>query len=1124
MLAALCRNSFASRVRHRGEDYFRKGRVRLHEVSEGRASAVVSGSREYAVSLGLDPQSDDDAPTVIVSCECPYFADTRVACKHLWATILAVESKKLAQFLGGMRLRGALDLDSFENDGPDNEDADAPDREDMLDEEDEFGDVSFLRPPAGWSRSKPVEPWKQALRQLKQQHHAAPRYANDAWTQQEELLYAIAPPVYGRDDGIVVQVQSRRPRKAGGWCKPRLRPVSEHQAQLLSDPQDRYILALLTSQRSGYDYYSSYSRAESQFTLGPAMQEILLPLLCRTGRFCMVEGTPLAWDEGRPWELSIEVAAPAPHYTIKGVLTRGAQKRKVEEALRLVHTGWVIWPDSISRLKATAKQWVQFLGGPAVAVPQKHGQQLVEELSSLPQLPPLVLPPQLQYEPVNVTPKPCLKIRGKQAFSDNYVTAELGFDYVGVYVSSKDESGAICQKKTRRLIRRDPEAEAKAMARLTQAGFTVDYSRELCLPLNKLPAVVADLLREDWRVEAEGALYRRPTSHSASVSSGIDWFDLHGEVNYDGVTISLPAMLEALRKNEPFVRLGDGSFGMLPEEWLQKFGMMARLGEAKGDAIRFKPSQAMFLDSLLAAQPEVNCDATFSALRKQIATFTSVQPGDAPDTFIGTLRQYQREGLGWMTFLRSSRLGGFLADDMGLGKTIQVLAMLEALRLESGRGLGVPAVGDAGILPASKSQVRGQDARVTRPRPTLVVAPRSLIFNWMNEAASFTPQLRVLDYTGLDRDRHDTKAMAAHDLVLTTYGTLRQDIQKLKDVGFHYAILDEAQAIKNASTASAKAVRLLKAEHRLCLSGTPIENHLGELWSQFEFLNPGMLGRTNVFNGGSDGRNLDDGSKAMLSRALRPFILRRTKSQVAKDLPSRTEMTLQCQLDPQQRKIYNDLRDYYRQSLLTRVSDQGMNKSKIQVLEALLRLRQAACHPGLIDKAYADVPSAKLDTLMAQLSEVTQEGHKALVFSQFTSFLALVRKQLEATGVVYEYLDGKTRDREARVQRFQSDENCGVFLISLKDGGLGLNLTAAEYVFLLDPWWNPAVEAQAIDRAHRIGQQRQVFAYRLIASDTVEQRVLELQQTKRELADAILGNDKSLLQDLKPEDLALLLT
>ncbi len=361
--------------------------------------------------------------------------------------------------------------------------------------------------------------------------------------------------------------------------------------------------------------------------------------------------------------------------------------------------------------------------------------------------------------------------------------------------------------------------------------------------------------------------------------------------------------------------------------------------------------------------------------------------------------------------------------------------------------------------------------------------------------------------------------------MLTTYGTLRRDAIQLQDIEFEYVILDEAQAIKNAATAGAKAARLLRGKHRLALSGTPIENHLGELWSLIDFLNPGLLGSSRTFaRHSAAAARRDVEAMDTLAAGLRPFILRRTKAQVAPELPARTELTLRCELQGLQRELYDELREYYRTSLLGRIERDGLSRSRMHVLEALLRLRQAACHAGLVDQRRATTPSAKFDALLPLLAEVREEGHKTLVFSQFTTLLGLLRARLDADGVRYEYLDGRTRDRETPVHRFQSDPASGLFLISLKAGGQGLNLTAAEYVFLLDPWWNPAVEAQAIDRAHRIGQARHVFAYRLIAGDTVEEKIAELQRSKRALADAILRADAGVLQNLQKEDIELLLS
>ena len=567
---------------------------------------------------------------------------------------------------------------------------------------------------------------------------------------------------------------------------------------------------------------------------------------------------------------------------------------------------------------------------------------------------------------------------------------------------------------------------------------------------------------------------------------------MHGSLNFgEDLEVNLPQLLAALRRGQKVIALGDGSFGVLPEEWLQQYGLLTSFGVTEEDHLRFQRTQTGVLDALLAARPEITCDETFARVRKEWQNFAGIKPVAAPRGFVGKLRDYQREGLGWFKFLQRFNFGGCLADDMGLGKTVQVLALLASRR-------------------------NGES------RPSLVVVPRSLIFNWQQEAARFTPRLRVLTHTGSERIKGHAH-FKDYDLILTTYGTLRRDVIHFDDVEFDFVILDEAQAIKNAGTETAKAARLLKSRQRLALSGTPIENHLGDLWSLFEFLNPGMLGTASVFQSSTNGT--DEDSRVMLSRALRPFILRRTKQQVAKELPEKLEQTIYCEMDEWQRRQYEELRDYYRQSLFEKVSSQGINKSKFQILEALLRLRQTACHPALVAGSVDDVtPNAKLDVLLPRLSEVIEESHKAIVFSQFTSFLSIVRRRLDQQGLLYEYLDGKTHNRRVAVERFQQDPNCKLFLISLKAGGQGLNLTAAEYVFLLDPWWNPAVEAQAIDRAHRIGQTNRVFAYRLITRDTVEEKVLELQSTKRELADAIINADNSVIRNITGEDLRLLLS
>ncbi|MGZ9130425.1 MAG: DEAD/DEAH box helicase, partial [Candidatus Binatia bacterium] len=688
---------------------------------------------------------------------------------------------------------------------------------------------------------------------------------------------------------------------------------------------------------------------------------------------------------------------------------------------------------------------------------------------------------------------------GKQNnWSRERLTAELSFDYDGSVVPHQHRGGGFYQKEQRRLVTRDLGAEDRARARLKQLGFRKgwEYERaDLQLAPDQLSRVVRVLSAEGWQIHAQGSLYRTAGALTMQVNSSVDWFGVDGAAEFGDSRVGLPRLLRAIRQGEQTVRLDDGSLGIIPEEWMKKYGMLAGLGTFEGDGMRFKRSQAGLLDALLASEPAVSFDAVFERVRQELRDFSGVAAVAPAGDFHGELCHYQLEGLGWLHFLQRFGFGGCLADDMGLGKTIQVLALLEARRV-----------------------LRRNDPE-NSPPPALVVVPRSLIFHWKQESARFTPKLRILDHTGVARlepgDHFDN-----YDVVLTTYGTLRSDAVRFKDIRFDYCILDEAQAVKNASTLAAKAVRLLKADHRLAMSGTPVENHLGELWSLFEFLNPGMLGTAAVF--GRAGKNPDDNTRQVLGRALRPFILRRTKAQVAPELPEKTEQTIYCDLEGNDKKLYDELRDYYRARLLQNGAGENSGQYKIQVLEALLRLRQAACHPGLIDKRKIAEPSAKVDTLLAQLDQVLEENHKALVFSQFTSLLAIVRSRLDKQNIPYVYLDGRTRDRQAKVEEFQNDPNAKLFLISLKAGGLGLNLHAAEYVYLLDPWWNPAVEAQAIDRAHRIGQTRKVFAYRLIARDTVEEKVLELQKSKRDLADAIITADNSVMRNLTRGDLELL--
>jgi superfamily II DNA or RNA helicase len=1021
-----------------------------------------------------------DRQAVRVRCTCSRYEDRRENCEHIWAALLETEAKG---YLGG---HGSDPLFVVPHDTEAREYPGHPGRLGL----------------------QPITPeWERFLNRFRQPTPAPE--PSSPLAPGAEIIY-ILDGTRAEDGVLFFEVQSRRPLQSGGWSKPANARVPRDQIQRLPDPLDRHVLAALAggaNDNYAYGYYEYQTNVPNRYRLHHPLREVILAQVGPSGR-CFLRSPkttdlqPLTWDEGPPWELALEVVPEGGKaYRLSGGLRRPEERLPLSEAVLLLPGGPIVWRDRLGRFDDHgAFDWVDALKRQeSLKVPAEHAERLVAGLLELPHLPRLELPETLRYQEVHEAPRPRLVVRPEKGRSygprQSRLVGDLSFLYDGVEVASGHPGQVVVQTARKRLIRRDPASEQQAEAELARVGFKIvemyNSPPERELSARNLPRVVRELLGKGWLVEAEGKLYRKAGAFKMEVTSGIDWFELHGSVDFDGQRVSLPQLLAALRRGDNMVRLDDGTFGLLPEEWLKKFAPLAGVGSEQQDHLRFRRTQTGLLDALLSSQPEATCDEVFARAREELRSFAGVEPADPAAGFQGRLREYQREGLGWLHFLHRFGFGGCLADDMGLGKTVQVLALLEARREK-------------------------------RPAASLVVMPRSLVFNWKAEAARFTPQLRVLDHTGIERAK-TVEPFDDHDVVLTTYGTLRRDVSFLKDYRFDYCILDEAQAIKNASSDSAKAARLVQSEHRLAMSGTPVENHLGELWSLFEFLNPGMLGTATIFQTGA-GRNPDPETRALLARGLRPFILRRTKEQVARDLPEKTEQTVYCELEGEQRRHYDQLRDFYRGQLLGGTSNAGTGKYRMQVLEALLRLRQAACHPGLIDRDQKSKPSAKLDALLPQLEELFEEEHKVLVFSQFTQLLSIVRDRLDAEGVPYEYLDGRTRDRAARVERFQNDPECKLFLISLKAGGLGLNLTAAEYVFLLDPWWNPAVEAQAIDRAHRIGQSKPVFAYRLIAKNTVEEKVLELQKTKRALADAILSADNNLIRDLSREDLEMLLS
>jgi superfamily II DNA or RNA helicase len=1052
-------------VRSRASKYLIGKRCRVAVNDHDFFEANITGSSRYTVQLF------GDGETVAAMCDCPYIETFDGICKHIWAAILTADHSKFDPQHLAKRL--------------------------ILDGDDDFDRGYGAKPKIAPPKAEAIPEWKVRLQQWST--GAAPGSTGRLPANPDLRFAYIVPISMCQQHGKFVISRYQQKRKAdGSWgsfiqYKPRA-----YQPKTFNDPIDRRIDALWRGATGGETYYAGYSRLpEQHYALDGDQLDLALPLFAESGRLhfrdTLNNVRPLAVDDGPPWQFRLEIETLKTQYNLAGELVRGDERMPVAAPYLIVNAA-MIADGKLARIDHGGfESWLRgFRVDPKIVIPKANAGAFVEQLMAMSVLPPVELPDELKFAEVTATPRPRM-IFFRRDVHDLQLAGRVEFDYEGTIIpQGTTTTRGLLLPDGKRYLLRDADAESRAIADLQTTRVKPSYyhAHSFEIAPKYLPDTVRDLTARGWHVEAEGKLFRRGLGLDLKIESGQDWFDLNVAVDFGDGPVAVPQLLAALRKGQTTVALDDGSVGMLPEEWLAKYGLLARLGETEGDGLRFGLRQIGMLDAILASRPEIAIDETFAKARNQLAKFKGIAAADPPKGFTGTLRDYQREGLGWLRFLRQFGFGGCLADDMGLGKTVQVLAHL-----------------------ATK-----------RTKPTLIVVPKSLIFNWKNEAAKFAPKLKLLDHSGPER-RKETAHFANYDVVLTTYGTLRMDAELFADFEFDTCILDESQAAKNAVTETAKAVRVVKSDYRLALSGTPIENHFGELETLFDFLNPGMLGHA-VFSGAKSAalRNPDAETRQIVAKALRPFILRRTKDQVATDLPAKTEETVECELEPKQRKLYDDLRNHYRQSLLTKVATDGMAKSKMHVLEALLRLRQVACHPGLVDAKRSKEPSAKLDALLPQLHDIVESGRKALVFSQFTSFLSIVRNRLTAAKIPFAYLDGKTGNREELCRQFQTNDEIPVFLISLKAGGVGLNLTAADYVFLLDPWWNPAVEAQAIDRSHRIGQTKPVFAYRFIAKGTVEEKVLALQAAKRDLADAILGGDGRLLKDLKREDLEMLLS
>jgi SNF2 family DNA or RNA helicase len=572
------------------------------------------------------------------------------------------------------------------------------------------------------------------------------------------------------------------------------------------------------------------------------------------------------------------------------------------------------------------------------------------------------------------------------------------------------------------------------------------------------------------------------------VKENLDWFDINAKIRFGEFEIPFKDLRKLILRKKVEFKLPNGEIAIIPEAWLTKYADLFALSETEGE--NEKPVLRKHHLNLVKELEDGNlAKVHLSEKLRGLTSFSGIKEYVLPKGFHGTLRPYQHAGYNWLRFLNEYRLGGCLADDMGLGKTVQTLTMLQS---EKERGVGT----------------------------SLLIMPTSLIYNWEMEAGKFTPDLKILNYTGTLRNK-DVKRFEKYDIVLTSYGITRLDAELFKQFYFNYVILDESQVIKNPTSNIAKAVRELKSRHKLVLTGTPIENTTLDLWSQMSFINPGILGSQSYFRNEYQNpieKKNDESKSKKLHAVIKPFILRRHKSQVATELPEKVENIQYCSMSTEQEKRYEEVKSLYRERIFKLIETEGLGSSRFIILEGLTKLRQLANHPKMIEPSYSG-DSGKLEDITHMLENAIAEGHKVLVFSQFVKHLEIVKHFLKTSKIDFAYLDGSSMDRKEQVERFNREKTLKVFLISIKAGGLGLNLTQADYVFILDPWWNPAVEAQAIDRAHRIGQKNKVFTYKFITRNTVEEKILTLQQRKLKLTTDLITTEESFMKQLTREDI-----
>lgn len=657
------------------------------------------------------------------------------------------------------------------------------------------------------------------------------------------------------------------------------------------------------------------------------------------------------------------------------------------------------------------------------------------------------------------------------------------------------------------IIQRDVQGEKEARSFLEEHGliyrgghwhiasdyYVLDWMR---IVIPKLKKAGFDILGEENLTRLK--VHRQTPRLKIKVKLSGNLLDLRYGLFEGNKALQIPDLLKQIQTGKQYVKLFDNSQIYIPEnlrEKIREFSSLLDLEDGSGK-IKLPAAGVILLKELKSLAQDFSLDDESKNLLQRYEKFEFINEIEIPVHLHGTLRNYQKSGLNWLFFLNDFRFGGILADDMGLGKTVQVISLL--LKLKESHRLN---------------------------QPVLIIMPLTLIFNWVEEIEKFGPDLNVLVYAGSKNDRLKLlKKFSKYDIILCSYGIVLQDQLLLSEKEYSYLVLDESQKIKNPETKTYRAVNKIRSLNKLALTGTPIENSLTDLWAQINFLNPGLLGSLKQFQK----RYIEiqpeerETKLAALKKLIYPFMLRRTKQEVEKQLPPLTEIIHHVEMTESQRQLYQKWLRYYRDEIFFQIENKGLNKSRLKILEALTYLRQLACHPAIFDDKIDLLDSGKMQLMEDMLEGIVSEGHKVLIFSQFVRFLKIIRKIFDAKEFQYEYLDGKVRNRAQKIRSFQQNPNISAFLISLKAGGVGVNLTAADYVFHLDPWWNPAVEQQATDRAHRIGQDKRVFVYKYIMKNSIEEKILALQQKKKQLSDKLITSDSSFIKQLTRKDLELL--